>query len=438
MRRYRRLWWFLAILLVLPSGVVHAQAPPKEEAFVYGVNAAAPDGVIGTFAPPAVETIYLLADQTSVLSPRRTLVYFWPITNEYRAAWSEMNEVVEGTLEISQGGRRMATLEQETYTIHFYTGERAPRPTLYLGDEAVAANQQFEAEREAYRRAVYDYQERYREWQEQLRELQARRESGENVEVPPPPEQPEPLDLFSTGLNRGYPISLPPGEYDIHLRLPDGSIQPGSARHLVVFAARRTAVGYTVIPESRWTTPEELADLSDIILGTSGTLYLQPHVIREYPALAYEYLLNPQYPGDARGTEWRWVLGEPIDEGTMEVIRNGEVVERVTLAPFQVKQVPGATLGYEILPYRPDEPNAPRRPDFVAYRISLSEDASAYEVRLVSPEGRILAGSLRQVRHLPQTDLRLFLTLPLVPLVLGALVIERRRRQTMKLRAAAA
>lgn len=432
----RRWWVLLLLLLLLLSGSgVQAQAPERVETFVYGINAAAPDGVIGTFAPPTIETIYLLAGQTSVLSPRRTLVYFWPITNEYRAAWSSLNEPVEGTLEIVQNGRQVGALEQVEYTIHFGAGEGAPKPVLYLGAAALEANRRFEAEREAYRQAVLAYEKARTAWLDVAREGQSRRADGEEVAIPPPPEPPPPLNTFSTGINRGYPVALAPGTYDIRVRLADGRIEPKSVRRLVVFAPRRTAVGYTVVPESRWTTPEELTDLADVVLGQRGSvLYLKPHVIREYPTLPYEYLLNPQYPGDARGPEWRWVAGEALDEGIMEIVRGGKAIERVPLTPYRVRQIPGAALGYEILPFDPNDPGAPRNPDFAAYRITLSDEVPAYEVRLVSNEGRVLLGSQRQVRVLSPVDLRLLLLLPLIPILLGWLVITLRRKRTAPVR----
>lgn len=71
----------------LLTASAHAQAPARTEGLVYGVNAATPDGiVVGTLVPREVDTVYLLADRTSVVSPRRTEIYFWPITNRYRAA----------------------------------------------------------------------------------------------------------------------------------------------------------------------------------------------------------------------------------------------------------------------------------------------------------------------------------------------------------------
>ncbi len=51
------------------------------------------------------------------------------------------------------------------------------------------------------------------------------------------------------------------------MRSADGTIVAGSQRELVVFAPRRVAVGYNVLPETRWTTPEQVNDLSDVIVG---------------------------------------------------------------------------------------------------------------------------------------------------------------------------
>jgi hypothetical protein len=423
------------ILLLIPlffwiaTIPANAQAPQRQEAIVYGLNAAAPDGVIGTFSPPTSDTIYLLAGETSMISPRHTFIYYWPITNEYRAAWTEKNVQLEGTLQISQRGQPARTIKQTSYTIQYYSGERTPRPLLYLGEEAEAAHHRFESDRAAYQAEVRAYEQARAAWLELARELQ--REEGEReVALPPMPEPPAPLQIFSTGLNRGFPVNLPVGNYGIQTILPDGTPQPGTERRLVVFDARRIATGFSVIPEARWTMPEEVTDPADAILGNEGGIfYLQPHVSREYPALAYEHLLNPQYQGDAQGSEWRWVLGEPVEGGTLEILRNGQIIEQVPIEQYRVRQIPGSTLGYEILPYdQVEEPGSRRVPDFEAYRIALTRDMPAYEVRLRSPDGAILVGSHRQVRALPPIALRPLLVLPLLPVFLGSVVYYLRRR----------
>jgi hypothetical protein len=406
--------------LLLPAGeAVRAQETDRTEAFVYGINAAVYETVVGTFAPPSVESIYLLAGQTSVLSPRETLVYYWPITNDYRAAWSQLNELVDGELEILSAGRSVDTLPLTSYTVHFTVGETGRRPSLYLGAEAEAAHRQFMADRDAHQQATLDYQRELEEWRG--------RDDRETVPVPTPPES---LEVFTTGLNRGFPIDLEPGRYEIRHRLSDGSIQPHSERELVVIEPRRTGIGYTVRPETRWTTPEELGDPSDAVLGSrDSVLYLEPYLVREFETLDYERLVDPQYAGGEQGSRWRWVIGETLDEGALEVVNAGQVVERIPLIPYRVRQIPGSELGYEIMPH--DETAEPfRRPEFSAYRIELDSEFPAYQVRLVSSDGRVIPGSEREVRVIASTDLRPLLLVAGVPIAAGALVLALRRRRS--------
>ena len=418
----------LSSLLSIPV-LVFAQAPEQTEAFVYGINAAIPGAVIATFAPPIVGEIYLMADDTSILSPRRTRVYYWPITNEYRAAWSQLNEQVDGVLEVLQGGQLVATYEQMPYTIHFSAGEGAAKPQLFIGDEAFKANDRFLAEQMAYRQATEDYQVAREEWLEAARQAQARGE--DSTDLPPSPIAPKPFNTFSTGLNSGYPVDLEEGTYQIQTRLEDSTILPESKRDLVVFAPRRTAVGYEVVPEARWTFPEELNDLSDAILGEDDTvLYLKPHIVREYPAIAYERLQDPQSASDASRSEWTWVSGETLDEGILEIVQNGEVEERIPLESYFVKQVPGKEFGYEILPYDPNNPDLTPRVDFTGYRVKLSADQPAYEVRLRSLDDELLLGSDREVRVVQPVSLPALLLISSLPLAFGAVLILWRRRRT--------
>lgn len=323
----------------------------------------------------------------------------------------------------------METFEQVTYTIHFSTGEQAPRPQLYVREEALQADARFQAAQAAYREASLAYQDERSAWLEQAREAQAN--DGDPASLPPAPEPPEAFNLFSTGLNSGYPIQLPPGTYQIRTRLPDGSIVPESVRRLVVFAPRRTAVGYEVIPEARWTFSEELNDLSGAILGRKDSVvYLTPYIVREYPALAYERLQDPQFTGDASGSEWMWVSGESLEEDVLEVVRNGRVQERITLEPYFVRQVPGGELGYEILPYSPSTPDLTPRVDFRGYRLELSAERPAFDVRLRSPEQELLFGSTRPVRVVEPVSVYMLLPLALLPLILGAALLFWRHRRT--------
>jgi hypothetical protein len=418
----------LLIVLLGGSQAAQAQAPQKERAFVYGINAAVDTGFVGSFAPPGVPALYLLADQTSVISPRITEIYFWPITNAYQADWNLVNETVPGRLEILRYGQLLTTVDSTRYTIQYTQRGIAADARLYLGAQAEQAQAQFKAKQAAYQQASLAYSAAQRQWTLAVEEARTRRAAGQNVSIPPEPSAPAPIDTFSNGLNDGYPIALQPGSYQIQLRSDDGTILPASRRELVVFDARRTAVGYTVVPEARWTTPEQVRDLSDVILGEPGSnLYLEPHVTREYPARAYTLLQDPQAPG-AETSGWTWIDGAPLTDGQLEIVVGDQVVERQALAPYRVQQVPGAARGYQVQPYDPGA-GVQSPADFQAYPIQLAAGRTAYSVRMVSAQGTIVEGSTRLVRAPARVALARLLLLAAVPLAIGAFIVIGRRRR---------
>lgn len=431
---------FVVALILSLAGVLStvtdraaAQFERGERAFVYGVNAAIPDNFVGTFAPPSAETIYLLAGQPSMVSPRYTEVAFWPITNEYQPDWTMLNEPVPGTLEIVQNGAVIAEAAPTEYTIHFEQSEGVTTAELFLGDEAVAADERFRARQEAFQEASTAYFAAEREWQAAVEEANARRQAGEPVEIPPAPQRPDPIGIHSNGLNQGMPIDLPPGSYAIRLRAADGTITPGSERAVQVFAARRVGVGYTVVPQTRWTTPDESPAPTDVIFGAADSnLYLEPRVARELPARSWALLQNPQRAAADAG-DWVWVNGELLIDATLQILQGGQVIAEEPLTAYDVDQVPGRQLGYDVVPHDPEDAGAP---DFEAYPLPLAAIGARYEVRLIGDDGQPMAGSLREVRVPADPPVSRLFVLSALPLVLGALVITRRQGRVKMPRAA--
>ena len=435
--RRRLRWGVLILLLVLgmPT-LVFAQVTDRQDAFVYGINAGIPDAVIGTFAPPVVDTIYLMSTETSILSPRITSVYYWPITNDYRASWNVLNEVVDGELEIMRGLQTVETVEQTTYTIHFRTGRGSTnKPDLYIGAQAEAANAQFQADQIAYREALFAYEEARQAWLESARELQ--RQGVPPEQFPPGPLEPVPFNTYSTGLNSGFPVKLEPGNYRIRTRAADGTIVPESERRLVVFSPRRTAVGYEVVPEKRWTFPEEANDLAGAILGEANTVvYLKPFVTREYPSVSYNRLQDPQDASVAQAGDWTWVAGEGIDDAILERVRGSQVLEQIPLQAYTVKQTPGGEFGYEILEYNSNTPDITPRVDFVGFRIPLESDDPSFSVQLRSADNTLLLGSTRAVRVTGGNSPVILGSISLLPLLVGAGILWWRQQQTSRIKAA--
>jgi hypothetical protein len=407
---------------------VAAQGGEGQRALVYGINAAIPDNYVGTFAPPAAGSIFLLADETSVISPRFTEIAFWPITNEFHPNWSALNQPVPGTLEVMSNGGIVAEIAATDYTIHFEQQGGTTTAELFLGQDAIDAHARFQARQAAFQQAADEYFEAEREWLEAAAEAEARRQAGETVEMPPAPVRPDPIGIFSNGLNQGMPIALDPGQYTIRLRGADGEIVADSERALIVFGSRRSAAGYTVVPETRWTTPDESPGPDEVILGEAdSTLYLEPRVAREYPARAWALLQDPQRTAGDAG-DWTWVNGERLDDARLEVVVGGDVVDARALTPYQVDQLPGSELGYDVVEFNTEANDAPAAPDFEAYPIQLGAVGEQFEIRLVSAAGQMLDGSARQVRVPTSPDLTRLLLLPMVPLAIGAAVITRRQR----------
>jgi len=411
------------------SAVVRAQEPQHQRAFVYGINAALENTYTGSFAPPSVPTLYLLADQTSILSPRMTEIYFWAITNEYKASWELLNEPVAGTLEILQDGQVVRQTEPTSYTLHYQTHGSEVGAQLFMGPDADAAQARFSAEQQRYQTALSAYYKAQLDWTAAADAANQQAQKGQKVTVPPAPRPPEPISVTSNGVNQGIPVKLPAGSYQLRLRGRDGAIVPDSTRALVVFGRRRAAIGYMVVPETRWTTPDQVDDLSDVIVGTPNSqIYLIPHIAQEFPAHAYTLLQDPQQQvGET--TEWAWVMGASVTTGDLEIVAAGQPPERRALMPYRVTQVAGTTLGYQIQQFVPDQQQPNAVPDLIGYPIHIDQPGSGFEIRMVSPQGEVLAGSSRLVRTPSVTPLSLLLLLSAVPLAVGAAVIVRRRMQ---------
>ena len=117
----------LIVLCLLSTGTAIAQVPLKERQFVYGINAFTWKGYAGALSPRAARTVYLLAGRPSIISPRETLVYYWPTTGDYRADWSSLDASVPGTLEVSATGRRPERLTRALYVIQYPEGSASSK-----------------------------------------------------------------------------------------------------------------------------------------------------------------------------------------------------------------------------------------------------------------------------------------------------------------------
>jgi len=410
----------ILLLLLLSAGTARAQVPVKERQFVYGINAFAWEGYVGSLSARPPHTIYVLAGHRSIVSARETLVYFWPITGEYRADWSGLNASVDGTLEVLQTGRALIVLPRQPYVIQYPHGPDSGPAILYVGEEAARRYRAFVEARDQYRDALARYLEARRRYLEALDRAAAARQRGVTVTLPPAPEEPEQFRLFSSDVHDGFLINLPQGRYAIRVRGPDGRVVAGSQRTLVAFTHRREAVGFTIVPQTRWTVPERADEPGSTIYARQDqVLYFQPYAAREYNDLAYARLVNPQ-SAEGRSDGWRWEYSQSLVESRLQ-LAGASGVQTVTGRPYRVEQKTGEALGYEVV-----EPPAGQTSDFSGFKVQVN---GTLNLALLDAAGRPVPGSERLVR-VPRLGTAWPLgIIPLLPLTLGAAVVAWRREQ---------
>lgn len=430
----RTISFLLSVFFLLASlqpAALHAQSPERTDAFVYALTAWDGQKYHSTFAPPNVDEIFLLAGAPSVISPRMTRTYFWPLSNRYEADWLARNEFIDGVLEVRQGNTLVTTLEPVDYVIQIDDSKPDALGELFVGEDASAAWADFRARQAAYRDALYDYSVAYQRYRDEMDRLFATRGSTpiapEALPVRPTPVPP--LPISSTELARGYVIDLAPGSYTLQMRLADGSLLPDSQRQLTVFAPLSEGVSYTVLPQERWTQPE-IARIDEAAIYTpqGGALYLQPFRQVQYNDYAWTHMQEPQTDAGRRD-QMRWVSYRPIENGVLRVTA-GDEVEEIEGKGYRVVQLSGSGLGYEV---RELDPASGETPSFVGYAIT-PPNSGALHVTLQESGGDPVAGSARSIRALRSDRIWIAYGAVLLAPLLGAIVLYLRSRRARRVR----
>lgn len=414
--------------MALPAA---AQTPERREAFVWATTVFAGVQYESTFTPPDSDTIYLLADESHVLAPRSTLVYDWPITNRLLADWLARNELVEGTLVWQNSAGQEQRLALTDYVIQFDGDAPAETVALYSGPEATTRYAAFDQARSAYGEALHAQFQLEQQYQGALTAAAQAATKGEKLPIPdgPPPPLP-PFTRYSTEVKQAFVLNLPAGDYTLWLERSDGTAVPTSRKQLHVFAPRRYGVGYSVMPASKWTVPEQSNDPRNAIYALPGsTFYLQPFTEFEVNELAYARMIDAQARG-VQSDRYVWVHTTPYPNVTLQRIEQGQVVAGIANQPYFVRQLPGASLGYQIEAY---DPAAEKSPSFYGYAIGV-EFGQNVRIQLVDASGEIVPGSSREIRPIRAADRRAVYAFSLLPLLIGgAVLLWRRGRVKSKL-----
>lgn len=418
----------LALFCSAAAAAAYAQSPERKEEFVYATTFFDGLAYSSAMTPPDVDTIYLVADRLNIIAPRRTMIYYWPITNRTLADWSLLNEVVEGELEIYQGSELVASVPLQDYVIQYDRTNPLETVRIGVGEEALRLHEAFEAAFAAYRQALFDYYDAEQAYRDELDAVIANNEPG-TVDPADLPVRPEPVGEFnlqSTEPNKAYPVELPEGRYSLLMRGANGIPVTGSRRNLVIFSSEQSGAAFSVVPESRWTRPEDSVFPNSVIYsGPGATLYLSPSRESLFNELYYTRMLDPQ-DITAREERTRWVLHDPYPDTTLQVTDSrGEVVVLEPQA-YYVQQLAGSGLGYEVLEFNPETmPQA----SFEGFALKLDGENPTYQIELYDSDGQPVPGSRREIRILNTGRGLQVYGLGILPLLVGAAVLIVRRRQ---------
>ena len=327
--------------------------------------------------------IVLIAAHNSILWARRTNVYFWPLTNDWKTDFQTVNDPVGGKLEISQNDRIVQTQDLTSYVVQI---DAQGSFHLFLGADADTAYKRFQNELNNYYDQLSQYQSKESQYQAAVATALAQEQkTGIAVNpntLPPEPAQPNSFKEQSSAPAEGYPVQLPKGDYEIKLIDDKGVAVAGTTRKLHVVEPIKTEIAYQVVPEDQWTEPEWSYDVGDSInLHAGEAVYLEPEIMHEYYLKDWQRIQSPQEPslsGDA--VTWIQTVDQLTNINKM-VTSDRQVID---LTQYRVLQNPGAALGYTIIEKPVDDQKSP---DLVAYRLNFSAPGLSTQFALSSTQG---------------------------------------------------
>jgi len=434
----------LIIALLLAFAPAFAQAPVRTENLIYSVLAYNGRDYSPTFARTASPAVFLIAGVDNFLTVRKTLVYFWPLTGEWKTNMDALNVPIDGVLEITDRWGSSIRVIPSRYTYYNERGEYELNWKVAQDAEADRVWAHWSAILGAYEAAMKDYRDRLAKEQDARASLivriqRLRNEGGDvtalvdqlsNMKEPEAPQPPQDYVVPPAEIQQAFIVNLSAGDYTLRFKSFDGSILEGSEKRLVVHQRRRSGgIGYEVIPGDRWTRPVDSATPSAVLyVDGSSDLYLRPYVEDEYNDLYYAKTIR----NDARGNPnlMKWERIQQIPRAGIELTGGGAGKSMIREEPWFVEQAQGATLGYRIVPFDPQGAQKGKEPSLIAFRVTPGQGSAVTGLRTVDSSGGPLPGSERQIRVIaPPAAEPVLPLLALAPLGAMALVLVRRARR---------
>ncbi len=432
---------FVFILIGFVGGIVFSDVPVRKEQLIYSILAFIGKEYSGTFCRQDADTIYLMADVDNFLTVRKTLVYFWPITQDWKTDTETLNKPFEGTIEIT--GKNIGTkkIEQVRYTYYNAPGEYEVNWKVFTGDAADREWEKYSDMVDAYWKAVEKFYKERAAYDAALRKLTAEitkaRNEGRDTkhflkklkELKQPKEPTNRPKYYVKPVEKAFIFNLPVGEYSIKFINKDGKVMEGSEKRVVVFGKRRSnGIGYDVIPGDKWTRPVQ-SNTPSSVLYIDGTtdLYLRPFYQDEFNDLYYNKMLK----NDSKGNPniMKWVRIQQVPKARVELIEKGDSSKVILEKPYYVEQTKGSSLGYKIVPFDPKKYEG-RSPSLRAFHVPISRNLRYMKFRLQDKNGKYLPGSDREIRIIVKSNLSFILfILALLPIAVMFIVMAIRSRK---------
>ena len=434
----------VALIVLLAVDLLVAEEPVREEQFIYSVLAFNGRDYSGTFARREASTIYLIANVDNFITARNTFVYYWPTTGEWRTDTSVLNVPFAGMLELSGGRQEPVRIEMTPYTYYNVRGEYELNWKVAKEMEAIVVWRDYIQRMDAYRNALMEYRRQQAAYDVTLNELSTRitrqRNRGEDVSglidalrslsTPSEPEYPGGYTVPPVPVQNAFVLNLSVGEYSIRLITEDELVMEGSERRIVVFDKRRAdAIGIEVIPGDKWTRPIESRIPGSVLYVDGSTdLYLRPFYQEEYNDLFYEKMRQ----NDANGNPalMRWVRVQQVPHAVLKITRPGFGSENVIEQPFDVEQVTGAALGYQIVPVDRQVVDANHEPSLRAFPVPIDEGQRVIYLGVKDATGTSIASGERQIRIVRPSRLELvslvFVSIPVIVMIIVMVLRSRK------------
>ena len=416
-------------LMVLPCTGIE---PDKIEGIVYRLQPYTGTEHNTVYSPPQVEKIYLLASSDNTFDSRDTLVYYWPLTQEYFASWERLDVPVEGKLEILKDGEIIQTLLREDVVLSYPEGASGGRSILLKGEKAVSRHKEYETLTDQFEEEVAVFGQKMVQYRKDLKEfMKGEVSNNPGAVLPKPPVEPIPPVLYVSDLMKAFIVNLPVGRYSVRIRAEDGTIVEGSERILVLFQPlQEKGVGYEITPEERWTARVSADDPEGGIYCNPGkVLFLIPFRTTAYDESFYLRLINPQELG--REGVLKWIHTDQIERMRLLLLSHGKLVRIVERKEYYVKQVPGAELGYKIIEYDKEAASG-ESPTFSAFSLYFEEKnyGNRYEIVLENLlTGDRISGSKRELRIVGKVGIASLWFVSLIPSILGGCIFVWRRKR---------